>query len=424
VVPYLSFITGAGILSLFLRKQGPDAGNGKYYRLGKDFADLAAFNKSLPLALGVVPMLSAVFCYAQLLHLSGSNVPGYLLLSLVLFLIAAGLMSLYRHSFHFTDLLTYLGKEEIKSEEFKGEISSYKNQMSGMLLSTGFYGVLFLIAATYIFVGAVQLASQTDNVKTSSDFVLLLFSLDTITYYIQFLALSVATASLVMLYYYFRPSSEKQSGVTPEYAGYVKKFSLSAGLVAFLIVPLFLIANLLTKSGIALNGGMFFTLIIVLFLLFLVSNLFYLMLRNGNTKYVTSTMFLMMIFFVFFVMKEQLAFNTATKDQYYTLVKNYDVHHQEFLAQFGLGGQEISGADIYNGRCIACHQFDKKVVGPPYNTVLPKYEGDVDKLSGFILNPVKVNPEYTAMPNQGLKPAEAKAVAEFLIKTYQENNPQ
>jgi hypothetical protein len=32
---------------------------------------------------------------------------------------------------------------------------------------------------------------------------------------------------------------------------------------------------------------------------------------------------------------------------------------------------------------------------------------------------VKVNPEYTAMPNQGLKPKEAEAVADYIIKIYQ-----
>lgn len=419
LVPYLSFITGASLISLFLRKKGPEAGEGKYYKLAKDFADLAAFNKSLPLALGVVPMLSAVFCYAQLLHLSSSNVPGYLLLSLVLFLVAAGLLSLYKHSFHFTDLFTYLGKEEIKSEEYKKEIASYKSSMGGMFTSTGFYGVLFLLAATYVFIGAIQLASQTDKVATSSDFLLLFFSFDTITYYVQFLFLALTLASLVMLYYYFRPSSEQKENVSAEYGEYVKKFSLSTGLISMLVIPLFLVANLISKSDVALTGSIFFVAIFVFFLLVMVSNLFYLMLRNNHTKYITSATFLMVLFLILFVMKDQFAFNTATKDQYFQLVKNYEVKHAEFLAEFGLGGEVISGADIYNGRCIACHQFDKKVVGPPYNETLPKYEGDADKLANFILNPVKINPEYPAMPNQGLKPAEAKAVAEYILQTYQ-----
>jgi len=87
-------------------------------------------------------------------------------------------------------------------------------------------------------------------------------------------------------------------------------------------------------------------------------------------------------------------------------------------------GAEIAsvelGEQIYNTKCVACHQFDQRVVGPPYNEVMPKYQGDVEKLKAFILNPVKVNPDYIAMPNQGLKPYEAESAAMFLLKKYDE----
>jgi cytochrome c1 len=59
------------------------------------------------------------------------------------------------------------------------------------------------------------------------------------------------------------------------------------------------------------------------------------------------------------------------------------------------------------------------LVGPPYNEVLPKYVNNKDALVQFILNPQKINPAYPAMPNQGLKPNEARAVAEYILSTYQ-----
>jgi len=80
----------------------------------------------------------------------------------------------------------------------------------------------------------------------------------------------------------------------------------------------------------------------------------------------------------------------------------------------------INGEDIYNGKCIACHRFNEKLVGPAYNEVLPKYENKRDALVGFILNPQKINPEYPAMPNQGLKPKEAEAIADYIVKVYSE----
>ncbi|MBK5094339.1 MAG: hypothetical protein JJE32_01535, partial [Deltaproteobacteria bacterium] len=56
-----------------------------------------------------------------------------------------------------------------------------------------------------------------------------------------------------------------------------------------------------------------------------------------------------------------------------------------------------------------------RVVGPPLNEVVPKYAGDVEKLKGFIRNPVKVNPDLPSMPNLGLPEEEIDAVARYLI---------
>jgi cytochrome c len=71
---------------------------------------------------------------------------------------------------------------------------------------------------------------------------------------------------------------------------------------------------------------------------------------------------------------------------------------------------------VYNDRCSSCHAFDVKVVGPAHKDVLPKYVGQQDKLVEYILNPVKVDPNYPAMPKLGLSRREARAVAEYLLK--------
>ena len=35
---------------------------------------------------------------------------------------------------------------------------------------------------------------------------------------------------------------------------------------------------------------------------------------------------------------------------------------------------------------------------------------------------MKKNPDYPAMPNQGLKPKEAEAIADYLMITYKKSN--
>ena len=54
--------------------------------------------------------------------------------------------------------------------------------------------------------------------------------------------------------------------------------------------------------------------------------------------------------------------------------------------------------------------------------VNPKYAGKEAQLIAFIRNPVKVDPAYPQMPNPGLKPNEADAIAKYLLETYDEKN--
>lgn len=103
----------------------------------------------------------------------------------------------------------------------------------------------------------------------------------------------------------------------------------------------------------------------------------------------------------------------SNKVQYTMLAAKYD----DYLAE--LKGSDkvvtINGEELYSVRCASCHTFDKKLVGPPHDEVIPKYFGKENQLIAFIRNPVKVNPDYPPMPNPGLKPDEAKAVADYLL---------
>lgn len=73
------------------------------------------------------------------------------------------------------------------------------------------------------------------------------------------------------------------------------------------------------------------------------------------------------------------------------------------------------GEHVFQSICMGCHRFDTRVVGPPFNEVVPRYQGDVEKLKAFIRNPVKKNPGYPSMPKLGLKEEEIDAVARYLM---------
>jgi cytochrome c len=98
--------------------------------------------------------------------------------------------------------------------------------------------------------------------------------------------------------------------------------------------------------------------------------------------------------------------------------------YDKYLADLTGEGKSITinAAEIYQVKCASSHKWDQKLVGPAHLDVLPKYAGKEAQLVAFIRNPVKVDPAYPPMPNPGLKPNEADAIAKYLLETYNEKN--
>ena len=69
---------------------------------------------------------------------------------------------------------------------------------------------------------------------------------------------------------------------------------------------------------------------------------------------------------------------------------------------------------LQSNNCLSCHGLDKKVVGPALTDVASKYLGQVDYLANKILAGSSGVWGSIPMPAQSLKPADAKAIAEWL----------
>lgn len=83
-----------------------------------------------------------------------------------------------------------------------------------------------------------------------------------------------------------------------------------------------------------------------------------------------------------------------------------------------------SGERIYTERCAACHLFDRALVGPAYDDVVPKYRGDPAAFRRFIAAPTRVDPAFPPMPDPGLRPDEVEAVAAFLLERAAGGTPR
>lgn len=416
-IPYVSVLLGSLIYSLYFKRKAIKFDDVHAHKFSKDLIDLITFNKGSAFALGLVPLLSAAFGYAQLLHLSGVYVPEYILIAALLFLISLLLIFTYKYTFHLRDIFENTDKNEvINNPELKEELTKYSLSSSLLNDKSGKYGLIVLLFSVYLFVASVSLAINPRKWIDGADIFTALFSVSAFTRFVQLVIGSLLLTSIVLLYKYFRNDSDLK--IDAGYAEKIKSFSLKTSLILILFYSFSVALNLIAKPIESLSFHVFIITAVSLLLLLYISSLIYFMNKEGHLKHRLSSLFLFIIVISLLVIKDQYSFDIATKKQFTALSANYLSFEEKIKAEFGGEELTINGADIFNGRCIACHSFDKKIVGPPYNETLPKYAGKTNELIKFILNPTKVNPEYPSMPNQGLKPDEAKAVAEYLINTY------
>ncbi len=414
LIPYLSLLLGNLAYSLYFRKRAVRENNENFYKLSEDMIEMITFNKSMAFALGIVPMLSAMFGFAQLLNQTSASVHGYIFISLLFLINALLLIYSYKNGFLFkikisddSSNLSDIEKNRIAKQERAAKIFG----------KSGKYGISLLLISIYIFCGAIQLSFDTERWQSVGNIGEMVFSFNALISFAQFIISAFLITSAMILYRYFRTNTEA-TNFKDEFKNYIRDFVLIRGLLATILLLSFVVLSVMMRTKSSLSFGVFGYTVVALCLILIISSLFYLMLKESSTKYNSAVIFLVILTVFVLIVRDQYSFDVSTKKQFAILAANYDAYQAKVNEQLGIGGATISGADIYNGRCIACHTFDKKIVGPPYNSTMPKYEGKKDLLVKFIMNPVKVNPDYPAMPSQGLKPKEAEAVAEYLLTTY------
>ena len=232
--------------------------------------------------------------------------------------------------------------------------------------------------------------------------------------FLYFITISFVISGAAILYFFF----VWQGGIKDmdeEYVKYSKKVASYLSLFSALLLPVLLILNFIFQPQTSLAPVNFVLIGLAVVSLLMICNLLYAALKNSEIKYSGAVMFLVFLTFAFTIIQQQIAFGNSIKPHLYTVTQKGEEITQELSGKVA-PTSNIDGEAIYNKICIVCHKFDVKLVGPPYQQTVPKYNGDVKKLAAFILNPVKINPDYPAMPNPALKEKEAEAVAQWLIK--------
>lgn len=409
-IPFISIVFGGVIVSLIYKRKGLKFSDNNSLNFAKDVIEFVTVNNSVGVILGIVPLFTAILIFAQLLHTAQVATVSYLALSFLFVTVGLILTYVYRHSFAISQLIS-----SVEDKNLNDEVEKFKSSTKTLAAKNGRWSVVFLFAGIWMFVGAVTSAVNF-NALNFSGILGLLFSIKVLVNLMIFICFSFVLTGSAILFGYLYWKEDRILSV--EYKEFLKSRSTKIALYFAIPLPVLVAINLFLLPASFLSGTVFFYGIAALLLVFLGLHFIYMIMQYNKFNFSAPLFFTMILAIFALIVKDQIAMTNATETHSLVLSKQFD----EMLTELRGAGTiaEISGKEIYDVRCASCHQFEQKLVGPPHRDVLPKYVGNEAQLIAFIRNPVKVDPAYPPMPNPGLKPQEAEAVAKYLMETYKD----
>jgi len=417
-IPYIGMMLGATFTSTYFNKKGKKEGNNLYARFAKDVIEKLTITPSAELALGTIPVLSAFFAYAQLMYMAETITMSILALSAVIFIISFVFIYKYRNTFKIESIFQtyrkFINPDSINpNDENVQEIQKFEENVISTNSSSGTIGKYLLLTASYLFAGTTALASSPNKWEHVGNILQVIFSWQTIFNFLALASLAGIITGAAIMFYFFRWQGGLKN-MDDEYAGFVKKFAGNLTLASGVSFPLMLLLSYVYLPSAAQSPSVFFYMVTTLIITLILCNLVYSMVKNSDTQSASIVFALVFVLVLFNVIKDQAALSNAIYLNTLEITKKAEELEQEAKTKT-MQSAGIDPLQIFNSKCIACHKFDQKLIGPPYEQTVPKYNGDVQKLAAYIFNPQKIDPNFPPMPNQGLKKKEATAMAQWLI---------
>ena len=415
-IPFISIVFGGIFISLVYKFKANKHNNDYYLRLSKDFAEITTINKSAGFIFGIIPLITAVLIYSQLLHNSEVTNLNYLGLALVFIIISLVFIYSYRYSLSFNRIFGSLSDKNISDPLVIEEVNKLSNESNRISQKAGTFGLLFLFIGMWFFITAVTIPSIYSAWNVDS-FISGIFSWKVLSRFIYYIFFALALSGGMVLFIFLEDEKKKRIK-DEEYSLFVKQKVLRVTFFSAVFIPLFALLILFGLPQNALTGTVFTYAIISLALLFLGYHFLYLLTKEIKGTTAALLFFTLVFSIAAFIISDQKAMATSTQVHSAMLSAEFN----KYLAELKGEGKTIAinAAEIYQVKCASCHKWDQKLVGPAHMDVLPKYAGKEAQLIAFIRNPVKVDPAYPPMPNPALKPNEADAVAKYLLETYNE----
>lgn len=427
LVPFLGLLLGFSVLSYFYNRRGRTGGKEADLKFGQLLIDVGFATKSLVVFLAVIPALSLVFLMAQLLQETPAIAATLMSFGFLSLLIAAVLLYAYKVSYRFVGLLrSYDGllrqSKPGKSVEIN-DLATYRRVNERTHLRSGLAGILFLVVASFLTVGAITIAGDPEAWSSVDSLFDLLLYVPFWFRFLQFLAISAGATGVGILFFFF---SWNQGGLRrePEVSVIARRDGLRLAFSSILLQPVLLLVTVATLPSVSLSGTVFGLSGLALVFFFVCAHFVYAFTKEARPGYAAYAFYTLAVALILLSTRDQLAISNATRDHAVRLAVAAERETDELKSKLGVViVNALSGQEIYDAKCSACHLFDARKVGPAYKDVIPKYEGKKAQLMAFILSPVKVDPAFPSMPNQGLRRADADSIASFLLAKFFAKRP-
>lgn len=381
-LPYMGMVLGSSALSTAYRKFKPE--------MSDDFMDLAFGKPGAWIGFGILPAVSLAFLYKMqffnttipihfyLFRLTGLMVVGFILLALYrrtrhILLGAAGTLAVLLYCFHLVNVLT-----------------------------------LLIFPEKWMFLKAPMPYP--------------LWAITPLIHFGTFLFLSLVMTGAGILFFYYKWTERMLPETSPHHA-LMRYHGYGLVLGGSLLLPVTIFWDLYTLPAYSLSIPVFVLSGVIIVVLVLSAASAAGMIRdykNPVPRHGAAAFLLALLLFGLVIGKNHLlkaesgleTFNVLTLSA--QKVWDAEVGKREEIYAKNMVIDPALGEQVYTERCTACHTFDKKILGPPFNDVLPKYAGKMDELVAFLKNPKRIDPNYPSMPNPGLSPIQIKAVVKFL----------
>ncbi len=402
-IPFISLMIGGTFFSFIFRLLSGNDQNSRNWRVSREFIDRLVFRKMAGIILGVLPLIVLMLIEGQVFYDADISVVPFMLITNILVATGITLVYFYQYSFRETGINPSI-------------------QIAG-----GALALIFLFAGYFVFSVNSALILDPGRWAVVNSPLKFLFSWNVIARFLHFLCAAFAVSGVAMIFFMFNwKESEREKD--PKFADYMKKLSGGIAIGFTLVQPLLIFWNLITLPDQALSGVVYLLTVFVLFLLFIITLTLYRLLKESRIKLGNNVFVLFVVTLIVMIVNDHEARENSIENQTKLLTSRAEevkaaIQQEREAAMASSIQPDIKlGEEIYNKQCSACHRFDQRLVGPPYDVVLPKYENNRDELIKFVRNPYKIEPDYPPMPKLGLSEKEILSVVEYLLQQEKNRN--